>query len=169
MTCRLISILFLTLSLSACNDSDESDPLSRVFLTFYPSAESFPSEASDQQVINFKRLLIANGVERVNVTVNQRKDAQAPLDEEQKPAYQYAVFRVSFSNSNTFDVYDENENILYTSTVFTEDNEKHFCIAIDEQEQQLIETDLPMSFPSDNSEAHQFIKHCRELYSQRNT
>jgi hypothetical protein len=164
MTCRLLSALLLTLGLTACNDSPESDQLNQVFLTFYPLQSSFPEETSDEQVVNFKRLLIANGVEEVGITLNQRLDGETPLDDEQNPAYQYAVFRVSFSNSNTFDVYDDNQVFLYTQTVFAEDAGQHYCIAIDENQPQLIESSLEMRFPTDDAETHDFISHCRELY-----
>ncbi|MEE1676262.1 hypothetical protein SNR37_001594 [Agarivorans aestuarii] len=84
MTCRLLSALLLTLGLTACNDSPESDPLNQVF--------------------------------------------------------------------------------LYTQTVFAEDAGQHYCIAIDENEPQLIESSLEMRFPKDDAETHDFISHCRELY-----
>lgn len=164
MTCRLLSALLLILGLTACNDSTEPDPLNRVFLTFYPLQSSFPDDALPEQVHEFERLLIANGVEEVDITLNQRLDGEAPMDDAGKPAYQYAVFRVSFSNSNTFDVYDEQQNFLYTQTVFAEDANRHYCIAIDENEPQLIESSLEMRFPKDNAETHDFINHCRELY-----
>ena len=167
MTCRLLSALLLTLGLTACNDSTETDDLNRVFLTFYPSQQSFPDDVANNDTVNFKRLLIANGIERVNITLNQRLDGEEPLDDANNPAYQYAVFRVSYGASNTFDLYDEGQNFLYTYTIFEEDSDKHYCIAIDEQEPQLIEADLEMRFPSDNAEAHEFISHCRTLNNQQ--
>ncbi|MGY5451184.1 hypothetical protein ACVFI8_09610 [Agarivorans sp. MS3-6] len=163
MSCKTIVILLLALNLTACGDASESDDLNQLFLTFYPPQSAFPSDVADDEVVSYKRLLVANGIERVNITLNQRRDGEAPTSSEGKPSDQYAVFKVTYGNSNTFDIYDENQVFLYTHTVFAEDQGKHFCISIDQQDEQLIESELPLSFPADSSETHQFIKQCRVL------
>lgn len=166
MTYKMVTITLLALSMTACGDASDQDPLNQVFLTFYPPQSAFPDESDDNDIISSRRLLIANGTERVDIRLNQRRNGEAPIDNDGKPSDQYAVFKVTYGNSNTFDIYDEDQVFLYTHTVFAEDKSKHFCISIDQQDEQLIESELPLSFPEDNAETHLFIKHCRELNTQ---
>jgi len=132
---KIIPLSLLSLTLIGCNDNEDYQAENQVFLSFYPTQTSFPESAAADELVNFKRLLIANGFERVDITLNQRADGEVPLDEEGQPAHQYAVFRVSYDNSNTFD----------------------------QHQPQLIESVLEMRFPENLSETLDYITHCREL------
>jgi hypothetical protein len=160
---KIIPLSLLSLTLIGCNDNEDYQAENQVFLSFYPTQTSFPDSAAADELVNFKRLLIANGFERVDITLNQRADGKVPLDKEGQPAHQYAVFRVSYDNSNTFDLYDEQENFLYTTTIYAEGGDQHYCIAIDQHQPQLIKSELEMRFPENLSETLDYITHCREL------
>ncbi|WP_026959625.1 hypothetical protein [Aliagarivorans taiwanensis] len=166
MNLKNLSVLLFMGLLTACNDSDSSSPLNHLAITFYPAAMDFNPDLPEQQVQVFPRSLESTGTSRpIDIMLQQRADGEPVEDASGNALKQNATFTVSFYSYDTFDIYTEDGEFLYTHTVYPEHHGKHYCMPISVQKDMFTEIDLPVRLPSDYAEAHDNIKACRDLHS----